>query len=167
MMKKIIPITIAGVLLLSACGNDTDKKGETVTEKAKTVEKKKETPKQKENKKDTVKQENSTDTQNEQQDNTQVQQTQQESTPQNYETYYNQDGEFYNSLTDEEFEQMKRNAKTLNEIMEEEESQSSQPSQWVQDQIDWANSSEAERVEKQKEIAEENGVEYNPEDFQP
>ncbi|MDK3656239.1 hypothetical protein O0A22_11535 [Staphylococcus pseudintermedius] len=157
MMKKLLPFTIAGVLL-SACGNESDKKEETKKEKTESVEKKKE-----ESKKDTAEKENKTDTQNEQQSPVQqdvISQEQQESTPpENYETWYNHDGEFYNSLTDEEFEQMKRNARA--------ERENAKPSQWVQDQIDWANSSEAERVEMQKETAKENGVEYNPKDFQP
>ena len=44
--------------------------------------------------------------------------------------------------------------------------QEAEPSEWVKGQDEWNNASESERVEMQKESARENGVEYDPKDFE-
>ncbi|MDW3898620.1 hypothetical protein QI304_12700 [Staphylococcus saprophyticus] len=67
-MKKLnllASLTIAGTLLLGACGNDESEKKED-SKKSESVEKKKEAPKKSEDKKDTAKKENESTEQNEQ-----------------------------------------------------------------------------------------------------
>ncbi|WP_145464877.1 hypothetical protein [Staphylococcus saprophyticus] len=84
MKKLLLPLTITGVLLLGACGNDEAEKKDD-NKKSESVEKKKEAPKKSESKKDTAKQENESTEQTEQvateEPNTQEQETQQVEQP--------------------------------------------------------------------------------------
>ena len=112
--KLLLTGVLSATLLLGACGNE-ENKTESQDKKSESVEKKKEAPKKSEDKKDTDKQDNESTEQTEQvateELQSQEQQTQQVEQPEN-ENYANRDDEFYNSLTDEEFAEMKDNAKT-------------------------------------------------------
>lgn len=65
MKKLLLPLTITGVLLLGACGNDEAEKKDD-SKKSESVEKKKEAPKKSESKKDTAKKDNESTEQTEQ-----------------------------------------------------------------------------------------------------
>lgn len=65
MKKLLLPLTITGVLLLGACGNDEAEKQED-SKKSESVEKKKEAPKKDDSKKDTAKKDNESTEQTEQ-----------------------------------------------------------------------------------------------------
>ena len=185
-MKKILlATTLTGVLLLGACGNDESEKQED-SKKSESVEKKKDTAKKSEPKKDTAKKDNESTEQTEQasteEPNTQEQQSQevaqqeptnQEKAEANAEVAKQHgytgipNGDVYSGVPVGQIELppdelAKEEAKPeYQDVVEPEE-----PSEWVKGQDEWNNASESERVEMQKESARENGVEYDPKDFE-
>ena len=133
MKKLLLPLTITGVLLLGACGNEDAEKKED-NKKSESVEKKKEAPKKEAPKKEAKETEESKEvtenvsteeptaqepieqpvTQEEpapaeqQQTPVQEQQTEQVEQPEVDENYANHDGEFYDSLPQAEKDKMAR-----------------------------------------------------------
>ena len=186
-MKKILlATTLTGVLLSGACGNDESEKQED-SKKSESVEKKKDTAKKSEPKKDTAKKDNESTEQTEQasteEPNTQEQQSQevaqqeptdQEKAEANAEVAKQHgytgipNGDAHSDVPVGQIELppdelAKEEAKPEYQDVVEQEAE---PSEWVKGQDEWNNASESERVEMQKESARENGVEYDPKDFE-
>ena len=186
-MKKILlATTLTGVLLLGACGNDESEKQED-SKKSESVEKKKDTAKKSKPKKDTAKKDNESTEQTEQasteEPNTQEQQSQevaqqeptdQEKAEANAEVAKQHgytgipNGDAHSDVPVGQIELppdelAKEEAKPEYQDVVEQEAE---PSEWVKGQDEWNNASESERVEMQKESARENGVEYDPKDFE-
>lgn len=193
-MKKILlATTLTGVLLLGACGNDESEKKEDF-KKSESVEKKKETPKKSEDKKDTDKQDTAQETKATQEPATQesVEQpvTKEETAPVEQQEEPNMPeldpeknfdphgGEIPNEgYSDEELKALEGGTDAgstdkMEEFYQQERAKDlakedeAEPSEWVKGQDEWNNASESERVEMQKESARENGVEYDPKDFE-
>lgn len=193
-MKKILlATTLTGVLVLGACGNEEAEKKED-SKKSESVEKKKEAPKKSEDKKDTDKQDTAQETKSTQEPATQesVEQpvTKEETAPVEQQEEPNMPeldpeknfdphgGEIPNEgYSDEELKALEGGTDVgstdkMEEFYQQERAKDlakedeAEPSEWVKGQDEWNNASESERVEMQKESARENGVEYDPKDFE-
>lgn len=195
MKKLLLPLTITGILLLGACGNDEAEKKDD-SKKSESVEKKKDTAKKDDSKKDTAKKDNESTEQTEQvatdEPNTQKQQSQ-EVAQQEQPT----EQPVQQEPTDQE--KAEANAKVAkengytgipngdahsdvpvgqielppDELAKEEAKpeyqdvvEPEEPSEWVKGQDEWMNASEAEREEIRKADAEKYGYEYDPADYE-
>lgn len=174
MKKLLLGLVLSFALILGACSNDNAEKKED-SKKSESVEKKKDTAKKSEPKKDTAKKDNESTEQTEQasteEPNTQEQQSQevaqqeptdQEKAEANAEVAKQHGDVPVGQIELPPDELAKEEAKPeYQDVVEPEE-----PSEWVKGQDEWNNASESERVEMQKESARENGVEYDPKDFE-
>lgn len=192
-MKKVLFLILASFLVLAACGNNEDNKSE---DKKETKSTEKESKKDKEKKNDDDKKSNnqnksentnnekvtndkeqddsnkqdqvqSEDTiQSQEQESSQEEQTQSQNQLQNnYSDLPNGDAMFAMPGTEKNGEYSEVHDYENNGVYRTPEEQKSHE-QWLDEQDEWMNASEEERVEIQKRNAAEAGVEYDPKDFE-
>lgn len=189
MKKTLLATTLTGVLLLGACGNEEVEK--THENKTESVEKKKEALKKNTSKQEEVTQQQPKQVEQQEEDVPELN-PEKNFDPHGGEVpnegYSNEElKELEGEPTEQE--KMEANAKVakehgftgipngdmgsteemeawLKEQEAKEEMEEEESSEWVKGQDEWNNASESERVEMQKESARENGVEYDPKDFE-